>query len=257
MCKNKNSSSVCFFYQKLDHGTRLHKYGYATKIGKAEKHLPFLSVRLPNSLHNLIYYQNLIKNRFKLIGFYDVYQTLRQFLHLNSNFTRKPLQAQYRQNSRYIRHLRGISLLEDIPQNRSCGDALIPDDQCNCLKSRKINQEKFKNSTNLDFNFAVKFILKHVKKLTENHRNVCALYRPDKIELVEAIELQDFISYSFTVIFQPDDSWFEASVTSSKINGKPSLNLIGTINRLSPYGETAYCVNDFFLRNYCHCKIQL
>jgi hypothetical protein len=186
-----------------------------------------------------------------------VYQTLRQFLHLNSNYTQKPSQEQYRQNSRNLRHLRGISILEDIPQNRSCGDALIPDDQCNCLKSRKINQQEFKKSTNFDFNFAVEFILKNVVKLTENHRNLCALYIPEKIESVKAIQMQDFISYSFTVIFQPGNSWFEASLTPSKIDGKLSLTFIGTINRLSPYGETAYCVNDFFLRNYCFCKVQL
>jgi hypothetical protein len=89
------------FIKKKDHGIRNHKYRYTNEIGKFEKHLPFLSVRLPNSLQNLIYHQNLIKNRLKLISFYDVYQTLRQFLHLNLDFTQKPLQAQYRQNSLY------------------------------------------------------------------------------------------------------------------------------------------------------------
>lgn len=216
-----------------------------------------MSVRLPNNLQNSIHYQNLVNNRLKLVSFYDLYQTLRQFLHLNSNFTQNPSQEQYRQSSRNVRYLRGTSIFEEIPQNRSCGDALIPDDQCNCLSSHKITEQEFKNKTNLDFNYAVLFILKNVIKFTDNQRNLCALYKPDKVKKVKAINLHAFISYSFTVVFQPGDAWFEASLKATKIDDKPSLSLIGTINRLSPYGDTSHCVNDFFLRNYCYCKKQL
>jgi hypothetical protein len=212
---------------------------------------------MPNSLQNSIYYQNLINNRLKLIGFYDLYQTLRQFLHLNSNFTQNPSKEQYKENSRTVRHLRGISLFEEIPQNRSCGEALIPEDQCNCLKSRYINEEEFKNSTNLDFDFALVFILKHVIKLTDSQRDLCVQYEPDKVKIVKTIQLHEFISYSFTVIFQPGDAWFEATLKSAKVDGKPSLTLIDPINRLSPYGHTSHCVNDHFLRNFCYCKKQL
>lgn len=66
-----------------DHGNRLNYYSYATEGGKLEKNLPFLSIKIPRKLKGTVFSSNLKDNTNKLISFFDIFQTIRQFYHIN------------------------------------------------------------------------------------------------------------------------------------------------------------------------------
>ena len=74
-----------------DHGNRLKFFAYATEIGKLEKYLPYLSIRLPKKWRQTSYMSNARHNRDKLVSFFDLYQTLRHYLYINkfANLTGK------------------------------------------------------------------------------------------------------------------------------------------------------------------------
>ena len=233
-----------------DHGNRLQSFAYGTEIGKIEKFLPFIGIRLPRRLWNTTFFENLKSNKNKLISFFDIFQTLRQFLHLNSNFKKPLSRAQYKINSKSIRYSRGISLFESIPMNRSCSDALIPEEQCRCFNQNLINEENFLKETKNSFENAINLILEYVNKITDRLRDRCVELKHEKIQSVKVLNIYQTIMYRFVVIFQPGSAWFEANL--KLINNK--LVLHGNINRISKYGNTANCVNESFLRNYCYCK---
>jgi hypothetical protein len=236
-----------------DHGNRLQSFAYGTEIGKIEKFLPFLSVRLPRRLRQSPFQENLKNNKKKLISFFDLYQTLRQFLHLNSNFSKPLSRSQYMVNDKLTRYKRGISLFENIPINRSCADALIPDEQCRCFKQNILNEENFKKETEYSFSNVMQLILDKVNKLTDEVRDRCVELKEDKIESVKLLNIYQIVMYKFIVIFQPGNAWFEADLKQDP-NNKKLLIFHGNINRISAYGNSSHCVNDSFIRNYCFCK---
>jgi hypothetical protein len=233
-----------------DHGSRLTLYSFQTQSGKIERKLPFLYLRLPKKLWNTKYHLNAVNNKNKLIGAYDIYQTLRHFLHLNANYSRELDNKQFSINNENIRHLRGISLFENIPVNRSCGDALIPGKYCSCLEPFRMSEKEFENETNMKYENAIEFILDYVNTITEHIRDKCVPFSFEKLQYVSNFNLINVSQYQFVVIFKPGDAWFEASV---KID-KKILSMDGKVVRLSLYGNQSHCIEDAFLKNYCFCK---
>jgi len=236
-----------------DHGTRLTNFAYQTEQGKMEKYFPFLSVRFPKPLWNKSYMKNAFKNRLKLVTFYDLYQTFRQFLHLNSNFTKTLSRQQYKQNSKTTRYLRGVSLFEEIPTNRSCSDAFIPDKQCGCFKQTELNDERFENMTKSSLTDAANIILDAVNKLTDSVRSKCVRYKLDSVKSVKKLVVYEITYFRIVIVAQPGDAWFEANLKLSKDKKKP-FEVHGSVIRISPYKDQAYCIDDFNLRNYCYCS---
>jgi hypothetical protein len=236
-----------------DHGTRLKNFAYQTEQGKMEKYFPFLSVRFPKPLWNKSYMKNAFKNRLKLVTFYDLYQTFRQFLHLNSNFTKTLSRQQYKQNSKTTRYLRGVSLFEEIPTNRSCSDAFIPDKQCGCFKQTELNDEQFENMTKSSLTDAANIILDAVNKLTDSVRSKCVRYKLDSVKSVKKLVVYEITYFRIVIVAQPGDAWFEANLKLSKDKKKP-FEVHGSVIRISPYKDQAYCIDDFNLRNYCYCS---
>lgn len=236
-----------------DHGNRLQSFAYGTEIGKIEKFMPFLSIRLPRKLWNTPFQENLKNNKKKLVSFFDLYQTLRQFLHLNSNFSKPLDRSQYSVNDKHTRFKRGMSLLEPIPINRTCADARIPEEQCRCFKQYFISEKEFKEKTRNSFDNAVKLMLEKVNKFTDKVRDRCIKLRHEKILSVKVLKMYEIIIYKFVVIFQPGNAHFEANFKKSQ-NTDNILMFHGNINRISAYGDSSQCVDDSFLRNYCFCK---
>jgi hypothetical protein len=237
-----------------DHGSRLVQYSYQTEAGNLEKNLPFISMRLPKSLWGTIYHQNAKSNRNRLVNAFDVYQTLRHFLHINANYSKEMDRKQFSINDKNTRYLRGISLFEKIPVNRSCSDVLIPDEYCSCFKESSIAEKDFKNRTNLSFKTVTNFIQKHINSLTKDVRNKCVLYKLQKLHRVSNLNSQDL--FQFIVISDPGDAWFQTVVkfNKKKTKQKEILSIYGKVIRISPYGKQSYCISDSFLRNYCYCK---
>ena len=130
-----------------DHGVRLVPYSYETQVGKLEINLPFISMRLPKKLWGTSYHENVLKNKNKLVNAFDVYQTLRHFLHINGNYSKELDKRQFSVNDKKTRYLRGISLFEKIPVDRTCKDALIPDNYCSCYSETEITENEFTKFT--------------------------------------------------------------------------------------------------------------
>ena len=156
-------------------------------------------------------------------------------------------------NDKNTRYKRGISLFENIPTNRSCADALIPEEQCRCFKQYILNEENFIKETHNSFSNVIKLILNKVNKITDKVRDRCAELKEDKIQSVKLLNIYQIIMYKFVVIFQPGNAWFEASLKQDQ-NNKKLLIFHGNINRISAYGNSSNCVDDSFMRNYCYCE---
>jgi hypothetical protein len=235
-----------------DHGNRLTPYSYQTFSGKMERKLPFLYLRLPKKLWNTKYHLNALNNKNKLIGAYDIHQTLRHFLHLNANYSKELHNKQFSINNKNIRHLRGISLFENIPVNRSCDDALIPGQYCSCLEPLKVTEKEFENETNMKYENVIEFFLSYVNKITESIKSKCEPFKFNKLHHVNILNLKKDRKFQFILSFEPGDAWFEVPV---KIN-KTILSLDGKVIRLSQYGNQSHCIEDAFLKNFCFCKLQ-
>ena len=234
-----------------DHGSRLVKYAYETESGRREKKQPFISIKLPKKLVNTEYYTNMVENKNALISFFDVYQTLRHFLALNTNYYKK---ESFSINNKNIRYLRGISLFDKIPENRNCSDALISESFCVSNKREMVNEENFQLKFNLKFDDIVDYILNHVNNQTSKFRSICSEYRKYQLKFVKNIKISSYKNhFQFITIFQPGDAWFESNIEIDEDNNN-SFKIVGKVVRLSLYGYQSSCIKDGYLKNFCFCK---
>ena len=236
-----------------DHGSRLSPYAFKTETGTAEKNLPFVSLRLPKILQNTQYQKIVEENKNKLVTAFDIFQTLRQFYHLNENYSKELDGKQFKLNDKNIRQLRGISLFEEIPINRSCNDAFIPAMYCSCFKESIINETEFYTLTNYTFDLVSKFLLSQINDLTKQVRDKCLKFKFEKIERISQSYLQDVFKFAF--ILMPGDAWFQTVVKVNRMPKNPNsiFTIYDDIVRISPYGNQSNCINDPVLRNFCFC----
>lgn len=242
-----------------DHGNRLKYYSYASEVGKKERYLPFLSIKLPKLFKNTQYFKTAAGNQKKFVSFFDIYQTLRHFFYMNKygmenleNLTRNNqlCETQFRNNSKHIRNLRGISLFENIPVNRSCSDANIPEKFCNCNKEIKMSESEFLKETNFSFYSAGLIALNFVNNLTSTIRKSCIEYNLTTIAHIKKILLTKKTLYTGVFIFSPGEAWIEADFRM--IDNK--LTLEDMPIRLSAYGEQSHCLKHSLLSNFCYCR---
>ena len=113
-----------------DHGGRPYAYGDKAFSQFAGLEYPnsLLSIKLPRNLRNTTYARNFFENKDKLITPFDVYKTLKQFYYLtrNGNFKEAECRLLFSESEVNVRALRGVSLFENVPANRSCKEAIIP-----------------------------------------------------------------------------------------------------------------------------------
>ncbi len=244
-------------YLFSDHGIRLTKFAYETEIGRREKKKPFISINLPKKLLNTSYFRNMRNNKNRLISFYDVYQTIRHFLRIQKSYSNS---SQFSINDKNIHYLRGVSLFNEIPVNRSCNDALIPENHCSCLEGIEVDEKYFLKEFNLKFNNVVDFILNQVNNKTSNLRSICSPFKKSKLNNVFRLSIANKYLFNFIVEFQPGDAWFEAIIEIKKARNAKKEALIenfGKYSRISLYGNQSYCVEDSYLKNYCFCQQQI
>lgn len=234
-----------------DHGNRLKFFAYATELGKLERYLPFLSVKLPKKMVNTRYFENVKMNRDKLVSFFDIYQTLREFYFINKYENINGHENEFKVNSKSIRNQRGISLFEEIPQNRSCLDAFIPNSLCSCLREDLIEESEFEKETKLSFLQAGKLILGYINDFTKSVRDLCKEFELDKIVSFKILYINKIKFYKSVLVLNPGDAWFE---TTLKMKNSKILQIYSKPNRISAYGNQSFCVQNPMLVNYCFCK---
>lgn len=233
-----------------DHGNRLSSFS-RKGIGKFERNRPFFSMKLPNIFRDSIFHKNLQSNKKKLVSFFDVYQTLRQFLFINkfnqdaSDQRNSKCREQFKQNNHKIRSHRGISLLEQIPVNRTCHEAMISVKRCSCLQ-KNITEKELSARTGNSFKKVMDIIVDYVNKIFDVDRRKCEVYKPQKfISITNSGK-----HYRCSIIASPGDAYFEANL----IFNENKMVLIDHPTRLSIYGNQSNCIDDSTFRNYCYCK---
>ena len=234
-----------------DHGNKLVSYA-STDSGKKERSLPFFSLKLPNNLANSKYHKNLLNNKDKLVTPFDLYKTLNHFLFINNydlNEADPFCNSLFKTYSLKKRQLRGISLVETIPSNRTCNEALIPVSFCSCFKSVDLSEAQVLNETKHSFRSISAKTLNYIKNITATIRDKCVPYNVTSVSNFKKLFYSyTNIVYSGQIMLQPGDALFQLNFKMS-----PDLKFYDAPLRLSKYGDQSKCINDRNLKNYCFC----
>jgi len=235
-----------------DHGSKLTYYAYATEMGKIERFRPLFSLKLPSRFTGTSYLKEALNNRNKLVSYYDAYQTLRHFLHLNKfgMNENESCRKKFSLNTLNQRNLRGISLFNEIPTNRTCIDALITFTFCSCFKEIELKENEFVDKTKQTFESIGMKVTEYINNLTEPSRYKCAAFKFNRTVSFKRMLVNNIEAYKTSFVLEPGKAWFEAKVEISNtsmilINGHPT--------RVSPYGNQSICTKDSLLVNYCFC----
>ena len=137
---------------------------------------------------------------------------------------------------------RGISLFKEIPLERNCKHAGIPDEFCVCVEIVNTNVSS-KIVDRLS-----KSLLDHVIEKAKNHSSLC--HKLDLDEVVNTIQLKETF-YKMTIKTKPGGALFEGNLEMSKEN---KVNVVGNVNRVNLYRGTAECIDDMKTFPFCYCK---
>ncbi len=176
---------------------------------------------------------------------WDVYQTIMHLLldqtNINNNINNN-------KNNEYFSYLKslnkknfGQSMFMPIDE-RNCKNSGIPDSLCIC-------NDEYENNLDNELTLKIKnFLLDVINyKYLKNFTHKCEILKYNKI--IDSIKYLSKNKY--TVIFQTiqDGAVFEGTV----VNKSNQFYLIGNITRLTMYGLSSHCVDNYFLKNYCSC----
>ena len=182
---------------------------------------------------------------------WDVYETLLHIL-IDQNEIYTDLSIYF---SNYIKIQRnnkknGFSLFLPVP-SRGCLEAKVPQELCSCELSLglDLNHQKVIKGAQSMIDYINNDLLK-------DYSTKCV-----KLKLFKVIDAQTYLKYpnKYSIIFStyPGNAIFDGSVLFNQNSNRTIKNVevIGTISRISFYGMTSKCVNNYFLKNYCYCKI--
>lgn len=249
-----------------DHGT---SYGddRSTVAGKFEENLPYLSLTFPTGFrekHGKLM-DNLRENSNRLTTAFDVHATLTSLLDVNS--IKIPVNATSR----------AVSLLQEIPWQRTCTSASIDMHWCSCVKYERVNSLKLNGRANDEDSLAASRAVDYINKLIKNEdrEGQCAKLTLDVVQDFRVIFANEYVLelenklladqmevFNFSsrfplfvryhqVVFKtsPSDAIFEATIDSSSAPTPIS------VSRINAYGRQSDCVvrSHPDLRKYCHC----
>ncbi|OWF49683.1 uncharacterized protein LOC110451404 [Mizuhopecten yessoensis] len=246
-----------------DHGARYSRVRHTIQ-GKLEERLPMFALRFPpkyQSFHPRLM-ENLRRNSKKLTTPFDIHETLKDVLDLSRTSKSSPP------------HSRGISLLQQIPLNRTCAMAKIDVHWCTCLmqENRDVKSEHVQK--------AAFEILSYINQLTEPVRSECVPLNVKEIILAYLMipnekvltyirsrdadnrvanfsqeATVDIVHYQITMVTLPNNGMYEATILMNVTNGRIKVNP-EMISRLDLYGTQPACIQRRYpdLRKYCFCE---
>lgn len=129
---NDTSNSNTWILILSDHGLHYGPYFDKTQSGKLEHKLPLLIAIAPRKFGKEYphLWRNFVENSKRLTTAYVIYDFLKDF---SNRFG--PLHSNYLENKKNNNESWGISLFDEIPLNRTCKVANIPEYACTCNKS--------------------------------------------------------------------------------------------------------------------------
>lgn len=245
-----------------DHGARFDEIR-STLQGKLEERLPFLSIVLPKWFKEeyVAFTNNLKRNTQRIISPLDLHAT---FMHI----------LKYPKNPSKSELTMGVSLFEEIPRQRDCQDAFIPEHFCPCILWKPINSEHA--HVKIVAELAVDLINKKLKDVMSSCHSLKLQSIRSAVQQMVNKKVQSFDSIvdgiglgigkpvfdsdykatqcSYQIQFQtsPGKALFEASV--KMVDDK--FVVLGDISRVNRYGSQADCIKAKypFLRSFCYCK---
>ena len=246
-----------------DHGARFSNVRQSVQ-GKQEERMPYMALRLPTQFTDQFpaALRNLKTNAHRLTTPFDIHETFLDVF----NYDSANLVGDVKQ--------RGISLLKEIPLERTCADAGVEMHWCACLtwKSVKLDDSRVNASANA--------LLKVINNMNIGQRGVCAklaigslrsaqIYAPNTnmmrfkqsadvdgyvADLSDTMKVRE-VHYLITLDTLPGHAIYEATVKFNAITATYSLNA-HEISRTNRYGHDADCIATRLphLRPYCYCN---
>jgi len=246
-----------------DHGGRPYAYGdeQFSKFAGLEYPNPFLSIKLPKSLSGSVYSANFMNNSHKLVTSFDLHKTLKHFYYLTRNglFDDKKCRRLFSESVGKIRGLRGVSMFESVPQDRSCRDALIPTSFCTCITKTDVDSGVFEKETDLKFSEVSGLIANELNKRIEHLSGKCKTYGAKRVDSAKRIPSREGGKlYEFSVFVDPGNGLFRALVQVDDDKSPPRLSLKSRVMRENKYGDTSWCLtgDEREFKDSCFCRIQ-
>ncbi|KAK6194415.1 hypothetical protein SNE40_000052 [Patella caerulea] len=246
-----------------DHGAR-YSTVRNTVQGKLEERLPMMTFRFPPWFEDKFpkAIENLRKNANRLSTPFDVHETLLDVL----DYSRIDVQSQPGDKS--------MSLLKEVPLNRTCKSAGIDTHWCACLTQVRIpSNDKFAQ-------ISAKALVSFMNNYTQKQRHYCAVLKLKEVLTAMLVipneqvlrykssqdddqRIANFTSdinmdkahYQITIETLPNKGIYEATVEVDFRNETYRYNVTPEISRIDRYGDQPKCVQDKYpdLRKYCFC----
>ncbi|XP_046571791.1 uncharacterized protein LOC124279953 [Haliotis rubra] len=247
-----------------DHGARYSKVRNTVQ-GKLEERLPMMSLVLPPWFRHEYPKANaaLKRNSKRLTTPFDIHETFLDLLNLERLTV--PINPEQR----------GMSVLRDIPDNRTCASARIDIHWCACLHQVKVNiEDKFVVT-------ASEKVVNYINGFTEKLRGNCSELSLKRIYTAymvlpneKVLKFQkttdpdsrnanfsgsvdlDKAHYQITLETHPSDAIYEVTVQVDFRNETYQYHVTPEISRLNLYGDQPKCIQKHHpdLRKYCFCR---
>ncbi|XP_064462767.1 uncharacterized protein LOC135373599 [Ornithodoros turicata] len=235
-----NNTVVAFL---SDHGLRIGSIRN-TYVGWYEDSLPFAFLLFPDWFLERYpqYAKALETNQRRLTTHYDMHATL--------------LQMRDFPNMKRTDTKRGLSLFYEVPENRTCAAASIPDHLCTCLPTSTLPRDH-----PLAHRLA-SFVLNEVNHIVHKEfRGKCREWSLKEVVSVYRLHVRDHrqhdgatTHYRINIDAFPGRGLFEAAVSHTINRSESSFAMSREPDRLDRYEAGAYCVRGNVLAKYCYCK---
>ena len=250
--QNGNFKNTAIFLFS-DHGSRFSEERLSPQ-GDLEERMPFFSLYLPDSYKkaNPSKYNNLIKNSKQITTAFDIHATIRDLTCLG-----KAPDVPFRSV---------MSVLEDIPMNRSCEQAGVSLHYCVCEQDWKeidITNKNENDQSSMIVHKATLFTINFLNKLLFGVREFCYLLRLKEVTSVKTVAINGVTYFKINMETSPNNASYEALLIYNPSQEAFSIKSPVSISRTNPYGNQPNCLfrlpkNKILtvdLRKFCFCKV--
>uniref|UniRef100_A0A0N5A6L2 Sulfatase domain-containing protein n=1 Tax=Parastrongyloides trichosuri TaxID=131310 RepID=A0A0N5A6L2_PARTI len=262
--KNKTKFDKGFLIFMSDHGYRTGAFRY-TKQGTFEDKNPFLIIAPPKDLRNngSEVLKNLKINSINHTSHFDVYATMLDIATEGSKSNFKNMTHFNFTNIMKNDKIKGLSLLREIKQKRTCYEMEISSEYCLCRENfTKYDQlviDKINNDKTIPFQSDV--IVNTFKKIFISELNrqlIIGNITQYCVEMSENINGEFDLEYAYNneeqIIFHLKIDVLPKGTFEGYFNefGELVSNSINRIDRYSKYAET--CLPTHNYRMFCYCR---
>ncbi|XP_049305693.1 uncharacterized protein LOC115066318 [Bactrocera dorsalis] len=240
---NKNVRSITFDLLLSDHGMRWGPL-LQLKSGFLEERLPTMFISIPSWYQNKYpdFMKNLQINQRRLTTPYDIYATMKHILEVVEPEKEFP----------YLNGtIHGVSIFREIPEDRTCDNAGIPEHWCACVPYEIVptSDEVAKNVTALVLGEMIQYLV------NKNISDKCAELKLETIDSSQTkmIKIPNESTYRISFEANPEKVRFQATFVYN-ITTNTIKTDVEDISRLDSYAKTSNCIDLKEEKKYCICN---